>query len=72
MKTHRFDPISFVAGLVITLIGLLFLIPNTPVDVVEAITHLGNWFWPLLLMVIGIAILVPVFIPKSEETPEEV
>jgi hypothetical protein len=66
MKPHRFDAISFVSGLVITLLGLVFLIPQTPVDVIDALTNLGGWFWPALLLVIGIAILVPVFLPKEE------
>jgi hypothetical protein len=67
MKSHRFDAISFVSGLVITLLGLIFLIPQTPVDIVDALTSLGSWFWPTILLVIGIAILVPVFLPKEEQ-----
>jgi hypothetical protein len=66
MKPHRFDAISFVTGLVITLLGLVFLIPQTPVDIIDALTSLGGWFWPVLLLVIGIAILVPVFLPKED------
>ena len=65
MKTHRFDPISFVSGLVITLLGLAFLIPQTPVDVVDVLTDLGGWFWPVLLLAIGVAVLLPVVLPKD-------
>ena len=75
MKPHRFDPISFISGLVITLLGLAFLIPQTPVDVIDAVTSLGSWFWPVVLMVIGIAVLIPVFASKTtdqEEIPEPV
>jgi hypothetical protein len=71
MKTHRFDAISFVSGLIITLLGLAFLIPQTPVDVVDAITNLGSWFWPVILMVIGVAVLVPVFLPRGEKDREK-
>jgi hypothetical protein len=67
MKTHRFDPVSFISGLVITLLGLAFLIPQTPVDIVDALTSLGTWFWPAVLLLVGIAILVPVFLPKQED-----
>jgi hypothetical protein len=72
MKTHRFDAISFVSGLILALLGLAFLIPQTPVDVLDAITNLGSWFWPVLLMVIGVAVLVPVFLPKGDSVDEEV
>ena len=68
MKTHRFDPISFVSGLVITLLGLAFLIPQTPVDVVDVLTDLGGWFWPVLLLAIGVAVLLPVVLPKDTRT----
>ncbi|MGH8950439.1 MAG: hypothetical protein ACRDX9_03345 [Acidimicrobiia bacterium] len=72
MKPHRFDPISFFSGLVITLLGLAFLIPQTPVDVIDAITSLGGWFWPAVLLIIGVAVLVPVFLPKQEvDEPQE-
>ncbi|HEX5696566.1 MAG TPA: hypothetical protein VFZ15_09270 [Acidimicrobiia bacterium] len=70
MKTHRFDPVSFISGLVITLLGLAFLIPQTPVDIVDAVTSLGTWFWPAVLLVVGIAILVPVFLPKADDEEE--
>lgn len=77
MKTHGFDAVSFISGLVITVLGLAFLIPQTPVDIIDAVTGLGTWFWPALLLVIGIAVLVPVFLPKGtdrepEREPEEI
>jgi hypothetical protein len=67
MKPHRFDPVSFVTGLVITLLGLAFLIPQTPLDIVDVVTSFGTWFWPAVLLVIGIAVLVPVFVPSSTD-----
>ena len=72
MKSHRFDAISFVSGLVITLLGLVFLIPQTPVDIIDALTSFGSWFWPAVLLVVGIAILIPVFLPKEDAEPSEV
>jgi len=71
MKSHRFDPVSFISGLFITLLGLAFLIPQTPLDIVDAIAGIGSWFWPALLLVVGIAVLVPVFLPKGEEVLED-
>lgn len=67
MKSHRFDPVSFISGVIITLLGLAFLIPQTPVDLIDAVTSLGSWFWPVILLVVGIAVLVPVFARRSEE-----
>jgi hypothetical protein len=69
MKSHRFDAISFISGLVITLLGLTFLIPETPVDIIDALTNLGSWFWPTVLLVIGVAVLIPVFLPKEDASP---
>jgi hypothetical protein len=67
MKSHRFDAISFISGLVAALVGLVFLVPQTPLDLLDAVTSLGAWFWPVLLLVIGIAILVPVFMSRDDE-----
>jgi hypothetical protein len=72
MKPHKFDAISFISGVVAVVLGLVFLIPQTPVDLIDAITSLGAWFWPALLVVVGIAILVPVFASRrAEEEAEE-
>ena len=59
MRTHRFDGVSFVSGIVITAIGLLFLIPNAPTEVFENLGNIGGWIWPLLFVSVGIAVLVP-------------
>ena len=77
MKTHRFDGVSFFSGLVITLVGLFFLIPNEPSDVIDAIGRLGNWFWPVVFLAIGVAVLIPTFVAlgrgsdKDEAEAEE-
>lgn len=59
MKPHKFDPLSFIAGLIATVIGLAFLIPADPTDIVALLDDFGAWFWPVLLVVVGIAIIVP-------------
>lgn len=66
MKIHKFDGVSLISGLMITGVGLIFLISNDPSDIVGTITSLGAWFWPVLFVVIGIAILIPVLTPKKE------
>ena len=73
MKQHSFDGISFFAGLLITLMGLAFLIPNHPSDLIDFFAGFGTWFWPLLFVAIGIGILVPILLPKksAEATEEE-
>ncbi|HWB87866.1 MAG TPA: hypothetical protein VG872_01515 [Acidimicrobiia bacterium] len=72
MKTHRFDALSFISGLVAAAIGLIFLIPAEPSGLFDAIGDLGSWFWPTLLILIGIAVIAPLaFGPRdgSEEPP---
>jgi hypothetical protein len=70
MKSHRLDAISFISGLVVTLLGLAFLIPQTPLDIIDVVTSFGSWFWPAVLLVVGVAILVPVLLPKEDTDTE--
>ncbi len=72
MKPHRFDTVSFIAGLVFTALGLLFLIPQTPEQLIDVLLDSGAWFWPILLVVIGLAVIVPALLPRAEEEPEGV
>lgn len=71
MKTHKFDTLSFVSGLVFTGFGLMFLIPSTTDDLIDAVAGIGSWAWPLILLGIGLAILVPLFFTSGEDTEEE-
>lgn len=71
MKLHRFDPLSFIAGLIATGVGLAFLIPEDPTDVVGLIDDIGAWFWPVVLVVIGIAILAPLMARSTEKEDSE-
>lgn len=70
MKQHRFDTLSFVSGLVFTGFGLLFLLPNTIDDLYDAVVGIGSWGWPLILLGIGLAILVPLFVSRRDEDTE--
>jgi hypothetical protein len=70
MKTHKFDGVSLFSGVIITGIGLIFLISDDPSDIVGTISKLGTWFWPVLFVVIGMAVLIPVLAPTKN--PEQV
>lgn len=59
MERHKFDPLSFGFGLVYTLLGLLFLIPATTFDVFPIFSASLRWVWPVAILAIGAAILVP-------------
>lgn len=59
MKTHEFDVLSFLAGLFMTGIGLVFLLLADIGTIIGALTDAGAWFWPVLLIVVGIAVLLP-------------
>ena len=73
MKTHKFDAVSFLSGLVITAIGLVYLIPSDAGDIWNALTNVGSWFWPVVLLVVGLAVLIPLMIPErsKDESAEE-
>jgi hypothetical protein len=47
VNRHRFDVLSFVAGVVFVGLGIAFL--ATDGDVVEG----ARWLWPLLLLALG-------------------
>lgn len=70
MKTHKFDGVSLFSGLAITGIGLIFLISKDLSDIVGVISRVGTWFWPVLFVVIGIAILIPILTPRKK--PEQI
>jgi hypothetical protein len=66
MKTHRFDSLSFLAGLVMAVIGLAFLVYPRFGDLIDAITDAGAWFWPVAFIAVGIAILAPMAMGRRE------
>jgi hypothetical protein len=72
MKTHRFDAISFFSGMVFVAIGLLFLLPRDSSKVWSVLGDIGNWFWPAVLLAIGLAILGSVLLPtrRTHEDPQ--
>lgn len=67
MKRHRFDVLSFSFGLVYALLGVIFLIPSTPFDLVEFAVASLRWIWPGVILLIGAAILVPLVRRRPEE-----
>jgi hypothetical protein len=70
MKTHNFDAVSFIGGLAFTIVGLVFLIPKTPEQIVDVLVDSGAWFWPIALLIVGLAVIIPVLMPKKPEAVE--
>ncbi len=56
MTRHRFDPLSFAFGVGFVVIGLAFVVPESPWDVLGLRFPLG-WVWPVALMALGGAIV---------------
>lgn len=71
MKLHRFDPLSFITGLVMVGIGLAFLIPADPTEIFAFFDDFGAWFWPVILVIVGIAIIVPAATRSRQSTEDE-
>lgn len=73
MKRHTFDTLSFVSGLLLTLIGLAFLLPRSWGDLTYYLNRFTVWFWPAIFLVIGLAILIPALVPtgKSDDVNQE-
>lgn len=68
MRAHSFDGISLLMGLVFTGIGLLYLIPGDVSDIVDLFVDAGVWFWPVLFLAAGAAVLVPAL---RQSAPDE-
>lgn len=71
MKRHRFDTLSFLAGLVVAIIGLAVLLPPSLVELGRFVANMGGWLWPLLLIVAGAAVLIPAVLPKKPEPGQD-
>jgi len=65
MKQHRFDPLSFIFGVLITAVGLVFLVLPEAGDIINVITDFGSWFWPAVFIAIGLGIMAPLIGRKN-------
>lgn len=75
MKRHNFDPISFIAGLFITLFGLVFLIPAEPGDLFGffgGIDELAAWLWPTAFIAIGLLVILPAVLRERNQSEEAI
>ena len=59
MKRHQFDPWSLVGGVILTGLGLLFLVPAEPFDFNHGFRNLFGWALPVLVVLIGLALIAP-------------
>lgn len=71
MKRHSFDGLSFFAGLVITVIGLAFLLVPDLFELVDLFTDAGSWFWAAVLIAVGIAIIAPAVVRRPSPDDDE-
>ena len=71
MKRHSFDGLSFFAGLVITGIGLAFLLVPDLFDLVDLFTDAGSWFWAAMLIAVGMAIIAPAVTRRPSSDVED-
>ncbi|MGA7270287.1 MAG: hypothetical protein WB239_04370 [Acidimicrobiia bacterium] len=72
MQRHRFDTLSFAFGLIYLLIGLMFLIPATPFDLAPVMAASLRWVWPLAIIGIGAAIIIPLIRANATSELEEI
>jgi hypothetical protein len=71
MKRHQIDPWSLIGGVVLTGLGLLFLIPAEPFDLTNGLQNLFGWALPVLVVVIGLALLAPALRRRDQEEDQE-
>ena len=70
MKRHQLDPWSLIGGVVLTGLGLLFLIPAEPFDLTNGFRNLFGWALPVLVVLIGLALVAPALRRRDEEQSE--
>jgi hypothetical protein len=46
--------------LIATVVGLAFLIPTDPTDIFDFFSEFGAWFWPVVLVLVGVGIIIPI------------
>ena len=60
MKAHKFDAWSFVGGLVVIVVGLFVLLPNTSTLLeFQQLSLFFDLILPVLALVVGVALVVP-------------
>lgn len=67
MKTHDFDPVSFIAGLIFAAVGALYLIPGDLGGIVDVLLGAGAWFWPVVFIALGLAVLSTAIRPSRSD-----
>jgi len=67
MKRHHLDPWSLVGGIFLTGMGPLFLLPREPLDLADRFGDLLGWAVPVLVVVVGIALIAPAIRRRQEE-----
>ena len=68
MKRHQLDPWSLIGGVVLAGLGLLFLIPAEPFDVTNGFRTLFGWGLPILVVLIGLALIAPALRRREDES----
>jgi hypothetical protein len=63
MRRHELDPVSLIFGFGFTALGLLFLVGRAD-DALRL-----RWIWPLLLLVLGAAILLDIARGRGRTVP---
>ena len=71
MTRHQLDPWSLIGGVVLAGLGLLFLVPAEPFDLTNGLQNLFGWALPVLVVLIGLALVAPALRRKApqEELP---
>ncbi|HEY7704191.1 MAG TPA: hypothetical protein VID03_05100 [Acidimicrobiia bacterium] len=58
MKAHPFDPWSFIFGVLFVVVGGTFLVVDEPFPLFAILSYGGDWLIPIVVIVVGLALLV--------------
>ena len=67
MKRHELDPWSLIGGVVLTGLGLLFLVPAEPFDLANGFRSVFGWALPVLVVFVGLALIAPALRKQEDE-----
>ena len=71
MKRHQLDVWALIGGVVLTGLGLLILIPADPFDFTDGFRSLFGWGLPVLVVLIGLALIAPALRRRDDDALSE-
>lgn len=71
MRRHGFDAVSFLAGVLLIALGLIFFLPTSVSHLVTVILDLSRWALPALALLVGGVVVATTLMHRQSAGDEE-